>query len=110
MRNGVPAAARLALVCALGALLLAPTAAADIRVGVADDHPKASPEIAGRFYDAMKDVGLTENRVTLLWDSTKPTTIEDRETLAQALDAAAADEVHVTLSIYPARARSLTES
>ena len=82
MRNGVPAAARLTLVCVLGALLLAPAAAADIRVGAADDHPKASPEVAARFYDAMKDVGLTENRITLLWDSAHPTTINGQDNLA----------------------------
>ena len=54
MRNRVPAAARLMLACALGALFLAPAAAADIRVGVADDHPKDSPEVAARFYDDVE--------------------------------------------------------
>ena len=81
MRNGLPAAARLTLACVLGALFLAPAAAADIRVGVADDHPKGSPEVAARFYDAMKDVGLTENRITLLWDSAHPTTIDGQDNL-----------------------------
>ena len=61
--------------CALAALSLAPAAQADLRVGVADDHPKISPELAGRFYDTMADVGLTENRITVQWDSTHPTTI-----------------------------------
>ena len=28
-----------------------------------------SPENAEHFYDAMNDVGLTENRITVLWDS-----------------------------------------
>ena len=110
MRNGVLAAARLMLACALGALFLAPAAAADIRVGVADDHPKGSPEVAARFYDAMKDVGLTENRVTLLWDSAHPTTIEDQDTLAAAIQDAQADGVRVTLDVYASRAKALTES
>lgn len=110
MNHGLPAAARLSVVCALGALLLAPTAGADIRVGVADDHPKASPEIAGRFYDAMKDVGMTENRITLLWDSAHPTTIAGQDNLQAAIDAATADGVQVTLDIYPSRAAALTES
>jgi hypothetical protein len=110
MRNGLPTAARLLLACVLAALVFAPAAAADIRVGVADDHPKASPEIAGRFYDTMKDVGLTENRITLLWDATHPTTIEGQDALAHAIDSAAADGVRVTLSIYPERARAITDS
>jgi hypothetical protein len=110
MTNGWSAAARLTVVCALGALFLAPAALADIRVGVADDHPKGSPEVAGRFYDAMKDVGLTENRITLLWDSAHPTTIDQQENLAAAIQDAQADGVKVTLDIYPSKAKSLTES
>src|SRR5690349_14671697 len=110
MIHGWRAAARLTIFCALGALLLAPAATADIRVGVADDHPKASPEVAARFYDAMKDVGMTENRITLLWDSTHPTTIDGQDNLAAAIQAAQADGVRVTLDIYPDKAKALTES
>jgi hypothetical protein len=102
-------AGRLTLACALAALVLAPAAAGDISVGVADDHPKSSPEIAQRFYDTMKEVGLTENRITILWDSSRPTTIDDRESIAHAIDLAAADGVHVTLSLYPGRALAITE-
>ena len=110
MRNGLPAAARLTVACALGALFLAPAAAADIRVGVADDHPKGSPEVAARFYDEMKDVGLTENRITLLWDSAHPTTIDGQDNLAAAIHDAQADGVRITLDIYPTRAKALTDS
>jgi hypothetical protein len=110
MTNGLPTAVRLMLACVLGALLVAPAAAADIRVGAADDHPKASPEIAGEFYEAMKDVGLTENRITLLWDSAHPTTIESQDNLAAAIQDAQADGVRITLDIYPSRAKALTES
>ena len=49
--------------------MLAPAAGADLSVGVADDHPKESPAVAETFYDTMKDVGLKENRITILWDS-----------------------------------------
>jgi hypothetical protein len=110
MRNERPTAARLTIACMLGALLLAPAAGADIRVGVADDHPRAGPEVGGRFYEAMNDVGLTENRITLLWDAGHPTTIWDRENLAAAIQAAQAHGVRITLDIYPERARALTES
>ena len=68
---------RFMLASALAALFLAPSAGADIRVGVADDHPK-SPDVAGRFYDTMKDVGLSENRVTIVWDSSHPTADRER--------------------------------
>jgi hypothetical protein len=108
--NGIRTAARLTLACALAALFFATAAAADIRVGVADDHPEASPEVATRFYDTMQEIGLNENRVTVTWDSANPTAIPNRETLGQALDLAAARGVHVTLSIYPDRARAITGS
>jgi hypothetical protein len=110
MTNGLPTAVRLMLACALGALLFVPAAAADIRVGAADDHPKASAEVAARFYDAMKDVGLTENRITLLWDSAHPTAIEGQDNLTAAIHDAQADGVRITLDIYPERAKALTES
>src|SRR5207253_9473211 len=101
----------LTLACAAGGLMLAPGAAAgDLRVGVADDHPKTSPEIAQSFYDAMSDVGLTENRITVLWDSASPAAIPEREQIANAVDVATAHGVHVTLSIYPDRARAITDS
>jgi hypothetical protein len=89
--------------------MLAPAAGADISVGVADDHAKESPEIAGRFYDTMKDVGLTENRITILWDSSHPTVIRDRDAVTHAIEDASADGVRVTLALYPEKARAITE-
>jgi hypothetical protein len=109
VKKRIPRAARLTLTCALAALVLAPAAGADISVGVADDHPKESPEIATRFYEAMKDVGLTENRITILWDSSHPTVIKDRDAITHAIEDAGVDGVRVTLALYPERARAITE-
>jgi hypothetical protein len=103
-------AAGLALSCAISALVLAPAAGADLSVGVADDHPKESPAVAELFYDTMKDVGLKENRITILWDASRPTTINHREEIAYAIEVAAADGVRITLALYPDRARAITES
>ena len=98
------------LTCALAALVLAPAASADLSVGVADDHAKESPAVAQLFYDTMKDVGLKENRITILWDSAAPTTIEHREAIAHAVTVATADGIRITLALYPGRARSITEA
>ena len=76
MKHRLNTAVRLTLACAC-ALVFAPAAGADLVVGVADDQPKTSPAIAEQFYDAMNDVGLTEDRITVLWDSRAPTTIRD---------------------------------
>ena len=113
MQNGVLRATRLMIACALAALAAlaaSPVAQADLRVGAADDHPKHSPEIAGRFYDAMQDVGLTENRISVVWDPAKPTTIPDRDATTHAVELAAAHGIHVTLSIYPGKARAFADS
>jgi hypothetical protein len=108
--KGIPTASRLTLVCVLAALVLAPAAGAEISVGAADDHPKMSPEIAQRFYDTMRDVGLKENRIVIHWDAASPTTIEGEASIAHALQLAAAAGVRVTFSIYPDRARAITGS
>jgi len=100
---------RLLLASALAALVLAPVAGADIRVGAADDHPKATA-IAGEFYDTMKDVGMNENRMTLLWDPAHPNAIEDQAQIANAATVAAADGVKLTLALYPSKARALADS
>src|SRR6186997_1677390 len=100
---------RYLLASALAALVFAPAAAADIRVGAADDHPKASA-IAGDFYDTMKDVGLTENRMTITWDPAHPNTIENEADVANAVTVAAGDGVKVTLALYPSKARALADS
>jgi hypothetical protein len=90
--------------------VLAHAAGAELSVGVADDHAKESPAVAETFYDTMKDVGLKENRITILWDSSRPTAIRDRENVAHAIEVAAAGGIHVTLALYPERARAITDS
>jgi hypothetical protein len=110
MKDRLNTALRLTIVCALATLVFAPDVGAELVLGVADDQPKTSPAISERFYDAMNDVGLTEDRITILWDSTAPTTIRDRDQIAHAVTVAAEHGVHVTLSIYPDRARAITDS
>jgi len=110
MQNGFRTATGLTIACALAALAGAPAALADVAVGAADDRAKTGPEVAERFYDQMRDVGFTENRITILWDAARPTTIPDRETTAQAIDIASARGIHITFAVYPARARAFVDS
>jgi hypothetical protein len=60
--------------------ILAPagTAAAATVFGVADDTPKGAPDGGASFFATMNDVGLTEDRITILWDAATPTAIPDR--------------------------------
>ena len=66
----------LAAVCALGAI--ASSASAGVSFGVSDDTGKYANDGGYSFLSMLNDVGLTENRVTVRWDATQPTTIVDR--------------------------------
>jgi hypothetical protein len=110
MKFRLTTALRLTIACACAALVFSPTAGAELVLGVADDQPKTSPAVAERFYDAMNDVGLTEDRITILWDSTAPTRIRERDQIAHAVRVADEHGVHITFSIYPDRARAITDS
>ena len=58
----------------------------------------------------MRDVGLTENRITLAWDPDNPTTIRDQEALDRYMANAAAAGIRITVVIAPTRARALFNS
>ena len=75
---------------ACAALLLAAPAAADVTVGVADDRGKLAEDGGAAFFASMRDVGLTENRITLAWDPDHPTTIRDQAALDRYMANAAA--------------------
>jgi hypothetical protein len=100
----------LTLACALAALAVPAVAAADVIVGAADNRPESSPEEAERFYDTMKEVGLTENRLTIVWNPQRPTTIERQEALDQAVALAAARGIRITFSVYAKPSNSISSN
>jgi hypothetical protein len=95
------------LACALGSLVLAAPAAADVTVGVADDRGKLAADGGAQFLADMRDVGLTENRITLAWDPDHPTTIRDQAALDRYVANATAAGVRVSMVVAPSRARAL---
>src|SRR5207244_2945324 len=64
---------------------------------------------AGFFY-ALTDLGMTENRVAVLWDPARPTTIVDQAFLDRSLPQARAYGIDVIFAIYPAKARALVDT
>lgn len=106
--HGTVRAMRLTLVCAIGALALAAPAAADITVGVADSLPRDDAANADRFFETMNDVGLTEDRISIHWDSARPTTIPGRDALDHAVARAEAHTIRLTFAVYPSRATAIT--
>jgi hypothetical protein len=95
------------LACALGALALAAPAAADVTVGVADDRGKLAADGGLQFLADMREVGLTENRITLAWDPEHPTTIRDQASLDRYIANATAAGVRISMVVAPSRARAL---
>jgi hypothetical protein len=89
------------LATAGAALVLAGTASADLQIGVVDDRAKGAD--GATFFSQMNDVGLTQVRVTVLWDPASPLTIPDQAALEQMLPFAQARGVKVLFALYPAK-------
>jgi hypothetical protein len=88
------------LACALVALALPASAAAEVVIGAADNRPESSPEQAERFYDTMFDVGLTENRLAVIWNPQRPNVIDGQAALEQAVRLADARGISITFSVF----------
>ena len=102
MRLGVT----FAFACAVFAFA-APGQAA-INVGVADDLPVGQPDGGAASVALMNDVGLKEVRLSVLWDSSRPTTIANQAQIAGVLQVATLRGVNVVFSVAPLKARSIT--
>ena len=96
------------LACALFALVLAAPARAEVVVGAADNRPESSPEQAERFYDTMFDVGLTENRLAIIWNPQRPNVIDRQEALEQAVTLAEGRGISVTFSVFARPANAIS--
>jgi hypothetical protein len=89
------------------ALALAGPAAADLQIGVVDDHAKGNAE---QFFGQMNDIGLSEVRVTILWDPAAPLTITDQEAIGRMLPFAQARGIRVLFVIDLATPRAVGNS
>ena len=90
---------RLAIVFALAcvSLALVGPAQAGLSVGVADDRPVGSLDGGAAFLTLMNDVGMHEVRLSIRWDPTAPTTIENQGQVEAVLPVAALRGVRVVL-------------
>jgi hypothetical protein len=93
------------LASACAALALAGAASADLEIGVVDDRAKTPGDLLP-FFTQMNDVGLTQVRVTVLWDPAAPLIVPDQADIERMLPFAQARGVKVVLAVYPAKPRS----
>ena len=85
-------------------------AAAGTNFGVADDSGKYASDGGASFFSTLNDLGMTENRVAVLWDPASPTTIADQAFLDRSVPQAFARGIDLVLDIYPAKARALADT
>jgi hypothetical protein len=99
-----------AIAFASAACLLAGAAAAGPRFGVADDAGKHSDDGGAAVYKTLVDLGMTDNRVAVFWDASRPAEIVEKAFLDRALPVAREHGIRVVFAVSPRRARSLTAS
>src|SRR5205809_1124330 len=98
-----------ALACLLAALVLT-GAAAGTTYGVADDTGKYADDGGATFFTSLRDVGMTENRIAVMWDPAHPTTITEQAFLDRSIPQAIAHGIEPIFAIYPAKARALVDT
>jgi hypothetical protein len=77
---------------------------------VADTRPVGMQDDGASFFGLMNDVGLTQDRLTVLWNPTRPTAIPRLAELHRAVDQAADHNVTIVFSVTQERAATLTGS
>jgi hypothetical protein len=99
------------LACACAALALAGAASADgPSFGVAEDAGKYGDDGGTTVFDALNDLGMTENRMWVFWDPAHPDQIVEKRFLDRALPEASAHNIRVMFSVSPLKARAITRS
>ena len=107
-----PAVLRLrpTILCAFAVLVFAGQAAAGPTWGVADTRPVGLSDDGAYFFQLMNEVGLTQDRLTVLWSPTHPTRIPRLIELRRAVRQATAQRVSVVFSVTQEKAGSLSGS
>jgi hypothetical protein len=96
--------------CAIGALSLSGVALGASAFGVTDDHAKFAQDGGASFYTMLRNVGMSENAMTVTWDPATPTAIPERLFLNRVVPQATARGVRIIFSVQPKQAASITRS
>ena len=95
---------------AVACLALGPTSAAhaDVLFGASDDYGKYADDGGTWFFSELRAAGLTSNKITVNWDSTRPLEITERAFLDRAIPVAQAEGVQLSFGIHVGKARAIT--
>src|ERR1043166_6794832 len=102
-RTIIRISALLASACA--AVAVAGAGRAGLVVGVSDDRPKDAA-----FFQTLTDLGMTQNRASIVWNPAQPTVIGGQDQIAQWLPMAQSAGIRVVFAITPHSARDITGS
>ena len=100
---------RAIIASSVAALVLAGSASADVKLGVADDLG-LSGDTSSWFFDSLGELGMRENRVSVPFDVTAPTTIQNQVGLDAYVPLATLRGVDVVFSVAPAKAKAVAEN
>ena len=100
---------RALIASSLAALVLAGSASADVRIGVADDLG-LNGDTSTWFFDSLGELGMRENRISVPFDAAAPTTIQNQVGLDTYVPLAALRGVDVVFSVAPAKARTVADN
>ncbi len=92
---------------ALLSLVLAGSAGAGLRVGVAEDTTSYA-DGGALIYSRMHATGMTALRATVLWDASNPTVIRGEDGLHRQVSAALANGLELSMAISPQFAKDVT--
>jgi hypothetical protein len=98
------------LMCSLvAALALAGNASAAVEIGVADDLGYHA-DLSTWFFDTLGELGMRENRVSVPFDASAPTTIQGQAALDLYMPLATLRGLRVVFSVAPSKARAISEN
>jgi hypothetical protein len=99
-----------ALICSLAAsLVLAGNASAELQIGVADDLGINADQTTW-FFDSLGELGMRENRVSVFFDASAPTTVQNQLALDLYVPLATLRGVQLVFSVAPTKARAMADN
>lgn len=99
---------RLLLAFALAALVLPAAARAGTSFGVTEDAGKYSSDGGASFFTHLRDLGMTENAVSVQWDPDRPTTIIEKALLDHLVPTASRQGIRIVFAVYFTRPNAVS--
>ena len=91
---------RVAVLCACAAALMSAPADAAPRFGIAEDATKYADDGGSAFYERMKSLRMTVNRIAVRWNPLEPTEILEKKFLDRAVPVAEGSGIRTVFDVF----------